>query len=1075
MLLGLVLGGCGPRSDAALRDIAFEVDEGTWMSVDVSPDGSTLVFDLIGHVYALPIEGGTARPLTSGASWNRAPRYSPDGTELALVRDENGPDEVWLMPASGGTPRQLTDHSPNRSGWVSGTPSWSPDGQSIFIGEYDRDFEENLPIHRVELATGRVDTLERDYRGSIRHSGVLAPDGRSFFFGEHPEAIDPRVLTEIVLKYPDDPSKWPDRSRPTGVVRLDLATGARERLTDGPHYEYTPRLSRDGRRLAYLRRDKQGRTALRMRELTAEGQPVPGTDRELVALPAEDDPFRFDTSDERPAYAFTPDGEAIVIGTGGKLHRVDVATGADAIIPFRAEVRRTVPPLARARTSLPDGPVVITGIQWPRLTPDGSTLVFGAVGYLWVQSLPDGTPRRLTAADADHFEFTPALSPDGRTVAYIEMARSGFATTPGRLMTVPLAGGEPTVVLSGPATYLAPSWSPDGGALAFIQDRADSSFFGWVSLANAVPQLVAPVQRAQRETWGRLIFFSNDGRSLRYSWEYDPAGGRPDSTEMREVPLAGGPSRLVAMGGRDTRGMVPSPDGRFALVMGIDDDLRVLPLPGDGSVARTNLEMPRLTETGAEFVDWRNDSTFIYGFANRIYQARVGGGRPELIHTVELQFPRRTGEGVTALTNARIITVNGDHGAGQVIERGTLVVEGRRIAAVGPSESVAVPPGARVIDATGLTLVPAIGDMHYHSQGGTNLFSKMVFDGVLDGGELGLRQSVAYGVTTGWQPGGPTRNGGGLALAELRETGRIEGPRWINAPWGVNMSTYADNAPSVFATPDDAVRITRHRAAQGATVLKEYMTRRRDHRRWLGDAARTEGVAIVSHVEGLDQALSRAADGYTGFDHPAFAVPVYEDVRQFLALTGTIWTANTNVARSNATENDQPRRAFVREVLRRWPEQRDKWQYHYPNRRLDSLPPVLAMAETRMGRIAKAAAYLMAGGVKIGISAHNPPPLYTLAEMWYLQEAGAPPADVLRAGTMVGAEKLGLERELGSLEVGKVADLLVLTANPLDDVMNLVAQKYVMTDGVLHDVAVPPRPIARAATPRHGRTGTPAP
>src|SRR5205814_1490356 len=145
---------------------------------------------------------------------------------------------------------------------------------------------------------------------------------------------------------------------------------------------------------------------------------------------------------------------------------------------------------------------------------------------------------------------------------------------------------------------------------------------------------------------------------------------------------------------------------------------------------------------------------------------------------------------------------------------------------------------------------------------------------------------------------------------------------WVNAPWGVNLTTYGDNSPYVMKSYEDAVRITRHRADLGSTLEKEYMTRRRDHVRWFAQAAREVGVGIAAHVEGLDQALKRATDGYTGFDHPPFAVPVYEDVRQYLARTGIIWTANLNVTVSTDGGNDDDQRAFVREALRKWPDQR---------------------------------------------------------------------------------------------------------------------------------------------------------
>jgi len=1042
----LAIGGCQAGDSNGMREIAFEVSEGTWMTVDVAPDGGTLVFDILGHIYSLPIAGGDATQLTTGESWHRAPRFSPDGRQLAMVRDGQGPQEVWVMPAEGGEPRRVTNHSGSRSNWVGGTPTWSSDGAGILFGLFDT--EESPSLFRVEVASGTTVPIENPAPPGTRRSGVQSPDGRTV------------VLTERV------PAGWGGGVSGGGpytvLASLDLSTGRRALLTDttNGNHEFTPRFSADGRMMAYVRRDRAGRSTLRIRDWDpATGQP--GADRELMALPDEDEPYRWDDTDERPGYAFTPDGAAIIIGASGQIQRVAVSDGAATVIPFRARVRRSVPPLAGARTGLPDGPMEVFGIQWPRLHPNGRTLVFGAVGYLWAQDLPDGTPRRLTTAGPERFEFMPALSPDGATVAYIELDRTGLGVTPGILRTVPLAGGEPTTVLGGDKTLLAPSWSPDGTRLAFIRDDGANSAFAWVSLTQPVAQLVAPVQSAQRETWGRLIAFTGDGQRLALSWEHDRVG-RPDSTELRTVALDGSMPRTVAMGGMDTRGMMASPDGRHALVMGIDDELWLMRLPADGPPVRADLPdsaLTRITDTGAEFVDWQSDSSFIYSYANRIYRYTIGGAGPELFHTVRLTVPRAVGAGIVAFTNARIITINGTQGAGEVIEQGTLVVEGRRIRAVGPSDRVTVPEGARVIDATGLTLMPAIGDMHYHSQGGTNLLSKMLFPN----GELGLRQSVAYGVTFGWQPGGPTRNGGGLALAELRDAGRVPGPRWINAPWGVNLVTYGDNATRVMSDSVDAVRLTRHRADLQSTVMKEYMTRRRDHRRWFGNAAREVGVGIVAHVQGLDDAMIRAAEGYTAVDHPAFPVPVYADVREFLARTGTTWTPNFNIVWGTEGSARDAERSFVREVIRQWPDQADKWRAHYPNRALDTTPPTRPLESTRVFRVARAAAYLMAGGAKIGISAHNPPPLFTHGELWYLQQAGAARGDILRAATMGGATEMGLGRELGSLEVGKIADILVLRGNPLDDVIHTLSQRYVMAEGVLHEVGAGPQVSARTA------------
>jgi Tol biopolymer transport system component len=1028
----------GPNTK--LRNIEFDVTSGSWMTVDVAPNGKAIIFDLLGNIYEMPIEGGVARMMTSGREWNRAPRYSPDGTQISVVRDGAGPDEIWLMPAIGGKLDQITNHSAKRGGWVGGTPNWSPDGKSIVYGDFDT--ESSPPLSLVDVANRNITLIESKPPTGSRRSGVFSRDGRFIYFSER------------------NPTGWgggvsANAGPFNAIIKLDVATKRRTLLTDRRlGHEFTPEISRDGTTFAYIRRDPEGRSALRVRKLDKNGNVVAGTDRDLLALPDEDEPYRWDDTDERPGYGFTPDGAYIVIGAGGKIHKVNIATGAESIIPFTAHVQRDVPPVAQARTRLPDGPMPVLGIQWPQLTADGKTLVFGAVGYIWVKSESDSAPRRLTKAGPETFEFMPALSPDGKSVAYVELAREGYTVKPGRLVVVPIVGDEQKqVVVAEALTPLAPSWSPDGSKLAFIRDNGANSTFAWKSIAgDRRIHVVAPVEAAQRETWGRLVFFAKDGEHLYHSREFDPLGGLPDSSCLKITDLNGGGAKLLVMGGTDTRGIMPSPDGRHALVMGIDDELWLLSLPANGGTVRTDLNNPnlkRITGTGAEYVQWRGDSSFIYSYANKIYSYTIGGGEPQLLQNVNLALPRLQGQGVVAFTNARIITINGAAGAGQVIENGTLVVRDRRIEAVGTTAQVKIPAGAKTIDATGLTLMPAIGDMHYHSQGGTNLLSKMVFGK----DELGLRQSVPYGVTFGWQPGGPTRSSGGLALAELQQTGRVPGPRWINAPWAVNMVTYGDNYPSVLATYADAVRSTRHRADLASTVLKEYVTRRRDHRQWLGDAAREVGVGIVSHVQGLDMGLSRAADGYTGFDHPAFPVPVYEDVQKFLAMTGTSWTPNFNIVWGTEGMATEAEREFTREVVHKWPDQVAKWKTLYPARALDTLAPKRPWEKTRVARVAKAAAYLMSGGVKIGISAHNPPALFALGEMWHLQKAGAPRGAILRAGTMNGAEKMGLDREIGSLEKGKIADILVLKANPLDDIINIVAMKYVLMDGVIYDAA----------------------
>src|SRR5882757_8035800 len=111
------------------RTVEFSTDEGTWMSVDVSPDGNTLVFDLVGHLYTLPIEGGPAKGITTGLSFDSQPRYSPDGKHIVFVSDRSGDDNLWIVNADGSAPRPLSfeDHAMFTS------PEWSADGEYVLV------------------------------------------------------------------------------------------------------------------------------------------------------------------------------------------------------------------------------------------------------------------------------------------------------------------------------------------------------------------------------------------------------------------------------------------------------------------------------------------------------------------------------------------------------------------------------------------------------------------------------------------------------------------------------------------------------------------------------------------------------------------------------------------------------------------------------------------------------------------------------------------------------------------------------------------------------------------------------
>lgn len=846
----------------------------------------------------------------------------------------------------------------------------------------------------------------------------------------------------------------------TSIYKFDLESHQRVRMTEesSGRQEFKPQVSRSGIFLAYARRNGPGDTELRIRNLQTD------EDRRLTSI-SDHDPWRFgDRGDEIPAYAFTPDDRFIVIGFGGKLHKISVATGVDALIPFRVCVRREVAEPIRAHYRIPDGPVQVRAIRWPSVAADNSKIVFSAAGHLFFQTLPYGEPRRLT--DSEDFEYMPALSPDGETVAYVSFPHTNNGVGPGALVTLKLDGRTSRTVLADAATYFLPSWSPDGTRLAVIRESksADKSSaeFGWVELATgnfhgvaSSPGIGSP---GNEESYSQLISFSADGKRLLFSkGDQGSQGDDSDQVLLYSVNMDGSNRREIAHATKDIRGILPSPDESRAILIGGDEAAYVADLPVHISDS-IELKIPfgtvhRVSDSCAYFPRWRGVTNVTYSCSNKIFRYDVGPKKATAAPIeVNLRIQRREGAGILAFRNARIVTVAGNNGAGPVIDHGTIVVRGRRIDGIGTGEDVSIPSEAKVIDATGWTIMPGLIDVHYHSLG--DHAAKMT---PAPGGHFGDPSALAYGVTTGWDALGG-ENDGPLSLAEMRDVGLILGPRWFFAIEPVNM--FDRDFPPLIRSFEDAKAIVQKRAANGVLqVLKEYDEPNRTTAGWFAEAARQQGLAIASHTEGLPHLLKRAADGYD-VEHPFISVPLYEDVLKFLARTGTIWTPNIIIALGTAP----PRYAVENQVFPNLVRQRG----HDDSAKLDryagrflqnaehgeimaldkAIPPY---EQTTTARVGQAVASALAAGVKVAISGHNSPGILTHFEMWALQRGGASNGDVIRAATMTGAEKLGIQGDVGSLEPGKIADFLVLTSNPLDNIENTLDLKYTVADGIVYD------------------------
>ena len=1019
-----------PADLGPLRTIEFDTDEGTWMNLDVSPDGRTIVFELLGDLYTVATDGGDATPLTSGRGWDRWPRFSPDGKSIAFASDRDGSENLWIMRASGDSARQVTRETTA----AVQQPVWAPDGKYLMVRKNlgtQRTYY-NAELWLVHRDGGSGIRLTETSRYGYPTDAAFSGDGRFVYFSTSSPGGT-------------GGPRWQ-------IIQLDRRTG--EFSTLPTRGGVGARVSPDGAWLAYVRR-ADAVSELRLHDLRT------GAERVVLA------PVTLDQSENfvmkqggYPTMAFAPDGRSIVLTVGGKIHRVRTADGADAVVPFRAKVRQEVAQPIAVASRTDSGDVRTHFVRWPTLSPDGKTLAFSALGKLYVMSVPNGTPRRLTTS-TDR-EYSPAFSPDGKSIAYTTWSDANG----GHLRVIAATGGASRALTTVPGRYANPTWSRDGARIAFIsgtnpelrgmQPENDPYYrLYWVNVSGGAPQFVIttrtgafPLRKYPIPTFGA------DGSRLFYV--EDSPGDTPD---------APGRSVLVSVrldGTEKTRHLrltsvdevVPSPDGARVAVTRSENVWLVEMPPYATSVVDVSFEQPtvpvkRLSTDGAGYVAWQDSNTLTWAFTNRVYRRSLDREQPESTE-VNLIVPRSTPKGSVAFTDARLVTMRGD----EVIERGTIVVRDGRITEVGPNASVAVPPDAMRVSAQGKTIIPGFIDSHAHLfYNAYELFPQQKWQ---------MLANLAYGVTTSYDPSAHSIDV--FPQAEMVETGDLVGPR-IYSSGDVIYGTMI--FPSMYAniqSVDDARAIVRKYKRYGALMIKQYLQPTRIQRQYLAQAAREQGVRITAEG-GADMYLdlSMVADGYTAFEHSLAVAPLYRDVIELVARTGTHYTPTLLVAYGGPTaeeffyaadnHHDDPKlRRFVPE---------DVLDGH--RRRV-----VIPQDEYHFARVAAAAAAIGKAGGKVTLGAHGQ--LQGLGahwELWALQMGGMSNLEAIRAATSTGAVKLGLERDLGTLEAGKAADFLVLNANPLDDIRNTAKIQHVVARGFVYDaesmtrVWPDTRPLAR--------------
>tara|TARA_Y100001933_G_scaffold16933_1_gene14748 strand:+ start:12971 stop:16210 length:3240 start_codon:yes stop_codon:yes gene_type:complete len=1012
------------------QEIPLDVTEGTWMSLDVSPDGERIVFDLLGDLYQIPIEGGDAVSLTSGLAWDMQPRFSPDGAHIAFTSDRAGGDNVWIMNADGSAPRQVTREDFR----LLNNAAWHPDGDFLAARKHYTT--------RRSLGTGEiwlystsggdgVQLVERPDPAFQKELGepAFSPDGRHLYYTRNSTPGN-------VFIYHQDSNQEVFQIR-----RVALATGEDEALVTGPGGAVRPTPSPDGRLLAFVGRDREGDsfdTALFVMDLES------GRERILYRDLDRDMQETWAVQGVYPNFAWTPDSASIVFWAGGGLHRVDVDSGSVSAVPFRVQDTRAAVKPPRFSVDVAPDQVASRMPRFARVAPDGDSVVFEAFGRLWVRGLPDGEPRRLTRDREDAFELFPAFSQDGDRIVFVRWTDAGL----GHLHVVDADGGRSRRVTDQPGHYRQPRFSPDGDTLVF--ERASGGYLTaleW-SLAPGVYRMPASGGAMVRLTdGGRNPHVAADGKRIYLT--ADGPGGEQHAHELISIDLNGADRRVHATSNYASRIEV-APGGRW-IAFRENYHVYVMPMPPGGKLDLTrdagSVPLARATTAGGEFLSWVDGDTLAWTLGPELYQAETADlfplpaapdagdagepprGRP--VATLSVSRPADKPSGTVALTNARIVTMDATD---RVIQTGTVLLRDNRIVAVGPTGEVNVPADAGRLDLDGRTVLPGLIDIHAHgAQADDDLVPQQNW--------LALAH-LALGVTTTHDPSNAASEI--FAAAEYQRAGLITAPRLFSTGeiiYGAKSESFAE-----IDNLEDAREHVRRLKAQGAIAVKNYNQPRREQRQMVVAAAREAGLMVVAEGASLyHMDMNLVADGNTGIEHNVPPERFYDDMLQFWPQTGVGYTPTLVVTYGGLTAEDWFYQAS------------DVWQHPLLSR---FVPPHVLEPRAVRRPMAPESDYepfidaaanahrLMERGVPVNIGAHGQREgLASHWEIWGFVLGGMSPLEALKTATINPARYLGLDGDLGSIEPGKLADLVVVDGNPLEDIRATDDIAYVVLNG----------------------------
>lgn len=1004
------------------KEVSFTVDEGTWMNLDVSPDGKEIVFDLLGDIYIMPANGGKAKVLRQGKAMEVQPRFSPDGKKICFTSDAGGGDNVWIMDKDGSNAKQVTKENFR----LLNNGVWTPDGMYIIARKHFTSTRSlgagEMWMYHIHGGKGLQLTVKKNDQQDVNEP-CISPDGRYVYYSED-------MYPGGYFQYNKDPN-----DQVFVINRFDRKKGITERVTGGPGGAIRPQVSHSGKLLAFVKRVRT-KSVLFLRNVKT------GDEWPVYDKLSKDQQEAWTTFGVYPGFAWTPDDQYIIIWAGGKIMKVDVnAVNSATEIPFKCNVKQKISEVVRFKQNINPGKFKVHVIRQAVTSPDGKWLVFSALGHLYKKQLPNGTPERIT--DATDFEYDPAFSPDGKYLAYV----TWNDTATGSLSILKLSNGKSEKITERKGIFRTPSWSRDGEWLVYERESG-SNTLGPAHTAKPGIYIIPAAGGKEKFVTkkGSNPSFSKDGKRIYYL-----SGGGIDK-EFNWCKRDGSDERTIFKT-KYGKHIVVSPDEQWiaytdlyqVFVAAFPHTGRTITIGSDSS----DFPMRRVSKDAGYNLHWSDDGQLLhYTLGEQYYTIDLNnlfqfvGGKPDSTFNIPargipvgLTAKADKPKGVLAFTNARIVTMD----EAGVIENGTIVVEGNIIKAIGKAGEVDIPADAKKIDCSGKTILPGFIDAHAHAG--------HFHEGIVPEKHWPYYANLAYGVTTMHDPSANSEFV--FAQGEMVKAGLMVGPRVFST--GTILYGADGDFKAVINSYEDAKSALERTKAFGAFSVKSYNQPCREQRQMVIEAARELKMNVVPEGGSFFfHNMSMILDGHTTIEHNIPVAPLYKDIVNLWKNSGTANTPTLIVSYGSLNGEYywyQHTNVWEKERLMRFT----------PRPVIDTRSRHRTMApeeEYENGHIlvSKSLKKLNDAGVTINMGAHGQ--LQGLGahwEIWMMAQGGMTPMEALRTATVNPAKSLGLDEYVGSLKAGKLADLLVMDKNPLDDIYNTESIRYTMVNGRLYD------------------------